>query len=266
MRVSLSPSGEGALRLTVADADAETAWQTVHRVADWMTDRPLPGVHGAVATYESMLVEFDPMVQSFEALEPLLQLMARDALRDAPVDAHPRRRFELPVVYGGEHGPDLAFVADFLGISEAEVVALHTAEERVVRCLGGPAASCMIDGPDFAKPIPRLADPRLEVPPNAISVAGVQGVLGPVRAPSGWRLIGLSPVSVMDITSPRLVPYRPGDSIRFRAIAAEQWGDYEGTFLADHVIDDDDAGDRAVSDAGSAAAPVALRSDLGMAS
>jgi KipI family sensor histidine kinase inhibitor len=251
VEVSLSPSGEGALRLTVADADAETAWQTVHRVADWMSDRPLAGVYGAVATYESMLVEFDPAVQSFEALEPMLQLMARDALRDAAVAPPPRRRFELPVVYGGEHGPDLAFVADFLGITEAEVVALHTAEERVVLCLGGPAASCMIDGPDFARPIPRLPDPRLEVPPNAVSVAGVQGVLGPVRAPSGWRLIGLSPVSVMDISSPRLVPYRPGDSIRFRAIAAEQWSDYEGSFLTDSEIDDDSAAGSADTGTGS---------------
>lgn len=249
--MSLSPSGECALRLTVVEADPETAWQTVHRVADWMTDRPVAGVYGAVATYESMLVEFDPAVQSFEALEPLLRLIARDALGNTVADAPPRRRFELPVVYGGECGPDLTFVADFLGISEAEVVALHTAEERLVRCLGGPAASCMIDGPAFEKPIPRLPDPRLEVPPNAVSVAGVQGVLGPVRSPSGWRLIGLSPVSVMDISSPRLVPYRPGDSIRFRAIAAEQWSDYEGSFLADSEITDDGTTSSAAADAGS---------------
>ena len=41
MDVRLAPSGEAALRLTLDDADAETAWRTVHRIADWLNDRPI---------------------------------------------------------------------------------------------------------------------------------------------------------------------------------------------------------------------------------
>jgi len=231
MNIQLLPCGEAAIRVLVDDAGAEEQWRVVHRVADWLLKNPVPGVYGSVPTYDSLLVEFDASRQNVETLAPLLSLMARDALHgDGPAPRTPKH-FTLPVVYGGEHGPDLGFVADFLSTTEAEVVALHTAEERVVRCLGGPAASCMIDGPAFARPIPRLADPRLEVPPNAVSVAGRQGVIGPVRSPSGWRLIGLSPVSVMDRATETLVPYRPGDVIRFSAIQPDQWDDYAGVHL-----------------------------------
>jgi allophanate hydrolase subunit 1 len=93
----------------------------------------------------------------------------------------------------------------------------------------------MIDGPAFPKPIPRLPDPRLQVPPNAISVAGSQGVVGPVAAPSGWRLIGLSPVDVMDRESATLVPYRPGDTIRFKSIAPGEWDGLVGVKLSELV-------------------------------
>jgi KipI family sensor histidine kinase inhibitor len=235
MKTRLAPCGEAAFRILVEDAAPEQQWEAVHRIAEWIGARPVPGVYGAVPTYDSLLVEFDASRQTFPMLSTVFDLLLHDALSDPNPPHHAAQRFTLPVVYGGAHGPDLAWVADYLGTTEAEVIALHTAEEYVVRCLGGPAASCMIDGPAFSRPIPRLPDPRLEVPPNAVSVAGSQGVIGPVRAPSGWRLIGLSPVSVMDPGSATLVPYRPGDLIRFRAIEPGEWDDFAGTKLSELV-------------------------------
>ncbi|MCH6470169.1 5-oxoprolinase subunit B family protein [Sinomonas terrae] len=238
MKTRLAPCGEAAFRVLVEDAAPEHQWEAVHRIAEWIGARPVPGVYGVVPTYDSLLVEFDPSRQTFPMLSALFDVILRDALSDRPGrnKAHRRpRHFTLPVVYGGEQGPDLGWVADYLNVSEADVVALHTAQEYVVRCLGGPAASCMIDGPAFSRPIPRLPDPRLQVPPNAISVAGSQGVVGPVAAPSGWRLIGLSPVDVMDRESATLVPYRPGDFIRFRAIAPSKWDDFVGIRLGELV-------------------------------
>jgi KipI family sensor histidine kinase inhibitor len=226
----LSPCGEGALRVTAVHRDAVDRWNAVHHLADWLQENPIDGVYGAVPTYDSLLIEFDAAETSYDALAPLIDIVLAF---DAPARGHTPQRFVLPVVYGGDFGPDVRFVADFLGITERDVIDLHTSEDRVVRCLGGPAASCMIDGPSFSAPIPRLADPRLEVPPNAISVAGAQGVIGPVRAPSGWRLIGLSPVEIMDMRSERLVPYRPGDVVRFREVSADEWDDFRGVHMAD---------------------------------
>ncbi|HKU35455.1 MAG TPA: carboxyltransferase domain-containing protein [Paenarthrobacter sp.] len=231
MRTRLVPSGEAAFRLLVEDASPGEQWDAVHRIAAWVTSNPIPGVYGTVPTYDSLLVEFNPELQSFLTLSAGFEAMVGEALAGTTSPARTPRHFTLPVVYGGEHGPDLPFVAGYLGITEDDVIDLHTTGDYVVRCLGGPAASCMIDGPAFTRPIPRLPDPRLEVPPNAVSVAGKQGVVGPVRSPSGWRLIGLSPVSVLDWSSPTLVPYRPGDTIRFRAIKPAEWDDYSGLRL-----------------------------------
>lgn len=226
--ILLDPCGEGAVRVTATHADADVRWRVVHALADWLQEHPVDGVFGSVPTYDSLLIEFDPVRVTVSALTPLIEVAALIELAET---GHVRRRFTLPVVYGGECGPDLAFVADFLGVTERDVVDLHTEEERIVRCLGGPAASCMIDGPSFSTPIPRLSDPRLEVPPNAISVAGRQGVIGPVRAPSGWRLIGLSPVEVMDLRSTELIPYRPGDLISFREVSLDDWDEYRGVHM-----------------------------------
>lgn len=225
--ILVAPCGEGAIRVTAQHADTHERWRTVHRIAEWLDENAIPGVFGSVPTYDSLLIEFDPSLVIADTLSPAIRLAADIETGEQ----HRPQKFVLPVVYGGDQGPDLGFVAEHLGITEHEVVELHTGDPRTVRCLGGPAASCMIDGPPFLKPIPRLPDPRLQVPPNAISVAGAQGVIGPVKAPSGWRLIGLTPVEIMDLRTERLVPYRPGDIIQFQSIPESAWNDYDGVYL-----------------------------------
>lgn len=225
----IAPCGEAALRIVAVSGTPEERWRTVHALADWIERTRPYGVYGGVPTYDSLLVEFDPMLT---AAEPLAELL-RDAAALDRTGVRASKRFELPVVYGGEHGPDLPFVAEVTGLTERQVVELHADRDYVVRCLGGPAAACMIDGPPFPVAIPRLSDPRVEVPPNAISVAGAQGVIGPARSPSGWRLIGLSPVQLFDFRTETIVPYRPGDVVRFRAIAASEWDDYAGVHMGD---------------------------------
>jgi KipI family sensor histidine kinase inhibitor len=135
------------------------------------------------------------------------------------------------VVYGGEFGPDLQKVADHEGLKTSEIIALHTAKSYVIRCLGAPAGSPMMDGPDFPLPVPRLKDPRLSVPAGAVSVAGRQAVIAPAVAPGGWCVIGQTPLTVLNPNKQPLVPYMPGDLLRFHEIPAADFERFAGLEL-----------------------------------
>ena len=101
----------------------------------------------------------------------------------------------------------------------------------MIRCLGAPAGSPMMDGPDFPFPVPRLKDPRLSVPAGAVSVAGRQAVIAPAAAPGGWCVIGQTPLTVLDVAAEPLVPYVPGDTLRFQQIQPEEFAKYAGRKL-----------------------------------
>jgi KipI family sensor histidine kinase inhibitor len=60
--------------------------------------------------------------------------MANEVLEEQEVPSGPV--LEIPVLYGGEWGPDLDFVASHNQISTAEVIALHTAPEYLVYMIG----------------------------------------------------------------------------------------------------------------------------------
>lgn len=223
-------SGDAALRVVAQSGDAEADWATVHSLAGWLATAGVEGIHGAVPTYDSVLIEFDPYLTSARQVRAFVRLGMRQLDFTGTATREPRR-FEVPVVYGGEYGPDLARVAEHQGLDVEDIIARHTAKTYVIRCLGAPAGSPMMDGPDFPVPVPRLKDPRLSVPAGAVSVAGRQAVIAPAVAPGGWCVIGQTPLSVLDVSREPLVPYVPGDQLRFYRIPAEDFDSLAGQFL-----------------------------------
>ena len=223
-------SGDSALRVVAISQASEDNWLTVHRLADWLESCGAEGLHGAVPTYDSVLVEFDPILVSARQVRAFVKLGLLE-LDHAGESVQTPREFDVPVVYGGDFGPDLELVAQYQGISTGEVIRLHTEKTYTVRCLGAPAGSPMMDGPAFPKPVPRLKDPRLSVPAGAVAVAGRQAVIAPASAPGGWCVIGQTPLSVLNIRKEPLVPYKPGDILRFRQIATEDFNEFLGMDL-----------------------------------
>lgn len=228
--VEVHESGDAALRVVATSPDRERNWAAVHALAAWLETADVDGVHGAVPTYDSVLVEFDPYITSARQIRAFVLLGMRQ-LDFVGAPARTPRQFEVPVVYGGEYGPDLQKVADHEGLPVSEIIALHTAKSYIIRCLGAPAGSPMMDGPDFPLPVPRLKDPRLSVPAGAVSVAGRQAVIAPAVAPGGWCVIGQTPLTVLNADNQPLVPYMPGDLLRFHEIPAADFERYAGLEL-----------------------------------
>lgn len=94
----------------------------------------LPGVTETVPAFASLLVVYDPLVTDYDTLAAALQGLS-DA-DGADTAAGEGRLVTIPVCYGGDFGPDLPFVAKHAGLTEAEVIALHTGREYAFICWG----------------------------------------------------------------------------------------------------------------------------------
>ena len=127
------------------------------------------------------------------------------------------RRIEIPVSYGGAHGPDLEAAAAHCGISPERLVALHSAAIYRVYCLGFQPGFAYLGGLDPALEVPRLATPRLSVPAGSVAIAGSQTAVYPSSSPGGWHIIGHTETRLFDPNSELAALLRPGDSVRFVA-------------------------------------------------
>lgn len=125
------------------------------------------------------------------------------------------RYIEIPVVYGTAAGPDLGEVARHAGLTEKQVVELHSSIDYVVWFLGFQPGFPYLGGLPEQLATPRRDEPRLQVPAGSVGIGGAQTGIYPIATPGGWQLIGHTPLPLFDPHRDEPVLLRPGDTVRF---------------------------------------------------
>jgi len=216
----LLPVGEGAL-LVEFGRDVSPAIQA--RVAA-LEQALVKAGHGAVIewvpTYRSLLVYYDSEQASYREMADWLSGLAAQG---GNTQAVPRRRVTIPVLYGGQMGPDLDFVAEHTGLSPDEVIRRHEHPDYLVYMLGFMPGFPYLGGLDPRIVTPRLKTPRTLVPAGSVGIADRQTGVYPVNSPGGWQLIGRTPVRLYapELTDPIML--HPGDLLKFRSVSQAEY-------------------------------------------
>ena len=178
------------------------------------------GVVETVPAYCSLLVVYDPLRAPPEAL--VRQIMGLCHFEDGDHSGPPPDVVEIPVVYGGESGPDLEAVAVFHGMTPADVIRLHSGTVYRVYMIGfTPGFPYMGELPE-ALDTPRRETPRTHIPKGSVAIAQRQTGIYPVVSPGGWQIIGRTPVELFDPRQEKPSLLGMGDHVRFTPITEEE--------------------------------------------
>lgn len=209
-------AGDAALTVEFGETIDPILNERVLAFATAVETLAIPGLLEVVPTYRSATVYVDPVVVDVDGLIGRLQALA-DGLPHSPSPAG--RCLEIPVLYGGDAGPDLAHVSAFAHRSAPEVIALHASVKYRVYMLGfSPGFPYMGRVPEPIA-MPRLPTPRIKVPAGSVGIAGFQTGIYPIESPGGWRLIGRTPLRLYDPDRPAPFLLQPGDQARFVPIS-----------------------------------------------
>ena len=175
----------------------------------------IPGIVETVPTYRSLMVHYDPSVILYDALVERMQALLGqlDHITIPPSDV-----LEIPVLYGGEEGPDLDFVAQHAGKTVQEVIDIHTSTEYLIYMLGFTPGFTYLGGMSEAIATPRLKTPRVKIPAGSVGIAGAQTGVYPIDSPGGWQLIGRTPVRMYDPDRETPILPQAGQYIHFYPI------------------------------------------------
>lgn len=178
------------------------------------------GLVEVTPTYRSLLLNYDPLKTGPDELAGLLAELEG---RLDQIEIPPPERVEIPVCYGGELGPDLAFVAEHAEMSPAEVIRLHSGTDYLIYMLGFTPGFPYLGGLDERLATPRLRTPRTRVEAGSVGIANQQTGMYPVASPGGWQLIGRTPLKLFAPERERPFLYRAGDLIRFKPVDREEF-------------------------------------------
>jgi KipI family sensor histidine kinase inhibitor len=204
--MTFKPLGDAAWLVEFPDG---TSLSWVLGLAAALDENRPCGVVDVVSSFASLAVHFD-------AGDPLeIREWMETAWRQTHEEMPSGREIEVPVCY---QGMDLEEVAAQVGMTVAEVIALHSGAGYTVAAVGFSPGFPYLSGLPARLGVPRRSTPRLAVPAGAVAIAGGQAGIYPFSSPGGWHVLGHTDISLFDSSRGRPALLRPGDRVKFRAV------------------------------------------------
>ncbi|EJM97293.1 5-oxoprolinase subunit PxpB [Herbaspirillum sp. YR522] len=203
------PLGDSALLCSLPApatlSQQQRIWSLARLAQDWPEVAELvPGMNNLTLILKRPAADMSELALRIEKSWPGLK-----------ADHAEGRTVDIPVVYGGQDGPDLLDVARHTGLSAEELIARHSGGDYLVYFIGFMPGFAYMGGlaPELATP--RRAEPRVSIPAGSVGIGGEQTGIYPMASPGGWQLLGRTALPLFDPKQDPPTLLRPGDRVRF---------------------------------------------------
>ncbi|MBS4456728.1 5-oxoprolinase subunit PxpB [Tuanshanicoccus lijuaniae] len=218
--VTIQTQGDAAILISWEETINPEINRRITAFVQLIKEQRIEGVIDLIPAFCSVLVHYDPRVIRYQSLVKKVESLLKVELSNTKCI---KRIYQIPVCYGGEYGPDLAFVAENAKLSIDEVIALHTQPDYLIYMLGFLPGFSYLGGLDERLHTPRLANPRMAIPAGSVGIGGSQTGIYPLTSPGGWQLIGRTPIKTYDSTQIVPILFEAGNYIRFVPISKEEF-------------------------------------------
>ncbi len=249
--IQFIPFSENAVLLSFGNTINEAIHEKLMHAKNSIEKNPFKGFVETVPAYNSLTVFYNPVTVEKDAetisgsvigqLKQIIQtgeqstnkpsfanlsnefLTQTQALEGKPID---KSTITIPVCYDEEYGIDLQDLSTQLNLSFEEIIQLHKEKTYRVFMIGftpGFPYLGTLDEKLFTK---RKAQPRVNLPPGSVAIAGNQTGIYPLSTPGGWNIIGQTPLLLFDQQKENPFLLKAGDTIQFKAITKKEFEDY----------------------------------------
>ncbi|WP_160722305.1 5-oxoprolinase subunit PxpB [Bacillus sp. USDA818B3_A] len=212
--------GDSAVSVSFGNEINEVLYKEIQQFISRVKQANLKGVVEFVPSYCTVAIYYKPEIINFYELEESLKSIYH---HQTNLEQQERVVYEVPVYYGGTTGPDLTYVANYHQLSEEAVIRLHTSQEYLIYMMGFVPGFPYLGGLPPSLAVPRLDHPRPKVQAGSVGIGGNQTGIYPAEVPSGWRIIGITPVPLFDIERPSPFLFSAGDYIKFYSVDFKEY-------------------------------------------
>ena len=222
------PSGDTALTVqfgTEINAELNNMVLALHR---HVMAAAIDGIIETVPTYRSLLVHYDPHILSqkelIAALNPLMEKLVSQSDRTSEGSAdHQTNHWQFPICFDDEFAPDLTFVAETLGLTAERVINNFLNVTHHVYMLGFAPGQPYMGGLPKALSIPRRENPIPKIHEGSLVTATGMTIIYSVANPTGWHIIGRTPVRLFDINRDPAILLTPGDHVTLTSVSRQDY-------------------------------------------
>jgi KipI family sensor histidine kinase inhibitor len=211
--------GDRSLLVELGDDISPAVNQRVQELFSALDLQRIEGLRELVPSYRSLLVIYDPLRISPDDMKRAVGDIYRHLDK---IQLPEPRTLEIPVVYGGELGPDLESVARHHGITTREVIEFHIQPTYRVYMIGFTPGYPYLGEVPAEIATPRRETPRTHVPRGSVGIAQKQTGIYSVDSPGGWQIIGWTPLNLFNPGQQPPSLLMMGDRVHFKVITVQE--------------------------------------------
>ncbi|PLS07819.1 5-oxoprolinase subunit PxpB [Neobacillus cucumis] len=218
--MEIKPLGDLAIQVSFGNQINEKIQREIQQFIAGLKAEKIKGIIEWVPAYCTVAIYYQPEAISYHNLEKSLKSIYTSSTH---LEQEKPLVYEVPVYYGGKTGPDLTYVADYHHLSEEEVIRLHTSKEYMIYMMGFVPGFPYLGGLPSELSTPRLKHPRQVIAAGSVGIGGSQTGIYPADVPSGWQIIGITPLKLFDLENPSPFLFTAGNYIKFYPIDSHEY-------------------------------------------
>ena len=223
--ISINDASENSIIVYFGSETSDSISNQINAFCTHMKTNYQTYIIDLISSYASVLLVFDVPNISHSEIKRIVRASLAKLEKSSKKSgvSEEKQVITLPVLYGGENGPDLSTIAKNAGISEREVISIHESKPYLVYAIGFAPGFAYLGEVDPKIATPRLETPRQTVPKGAVAIADRQTAVYPAESPGGWNIIGICPIPMFNSLSPPYMPVSVGDTVKFESIDENQF-------------------------------------------
>ena len=164
-------------------------------------------------SFRSLMIQFDAFALSHQDLLDILSEL------NAQVLTLTSTHWRGPICFDPDCAEDLQEAADRLEMNTQQLISTLLATPLKLYMYGFAPGFAYFGGLHPSLHIPRRATPRAPMPENALMIAGGLASLTSVSLPTGWYVLGRTPLTMFSAQRQPMVPFAVGDSIHLYEVS-----------------------------------------------
>ncbi len=217
----VDPVAECSILIRFDSPPSDKLSWVIGEISHYLSNQLGAWIMNVTPSFDSILIDYLPHRISVFEFVPYLERLVLQAIENMP-DYFEAQQVELPVYYDISVGPDLQQYLD-AGLSIANVIEEHTAQEYSVGAIGFSAGFAFLTGVTNPLQRPRKSEPRVSVPKGSVGIANNQTAVYPSNSPGGWNIIGNCPTDLFSPNQASIIPFQIGHKVKFRSISRDEF-------------------------------------------
>ncbi|UTB81366.1 5-oxoprolinase subunit PxpB [Staphylococcus carnosus] len=212
--------GDQAIVVSVEKEVTQDTTEDLLALRSYLIEQDYPFITEIVPTESDMMIVYDArnmikhhhIKSPFQYMKELLQSIKIEVKHGESVNMPT----EIPMIYGGEYGPDLEDLLEFYNLDKEEFIKLHSQKTYFVSMMGYSPGFPYLTGMNERLYINHTVDGKKFIPAGSVILEGKKCGIVTTDTYGDWIVIGYTPVKLFDPSKEDFTLLKLGDTVRFK--------------------------------------------------